>query len=174
VAQPEKDDFNFDDFQFSGVGLTPKIDPLQEVPAAGSLAPDSLAAEPVNAEMSASASEVITSAAVGEDKKAKKKSKKEKKVKEKKIVPAEDFSDGKKKSALLRQLTSVSPYTVLLGMTLVALLLAGILLFIEWTRYDMDTHATKAKQSIVMNSPATAPFAGHSRFGSEIGSEQSV
>jgi hypothetical protein len=144
------------------------------MPAAEHLTTVPLATEPMKMDPSASTSEVLLPAAV-EDKKSKKKAKKEKKVKEKKIVQANDFSDReKKKSLLFGKVSETSPYTVLLGMTLAALILAGILLFVEWMRYDMDTHATKAKQSLVMNQPTAALFAEYFRMESENEIERAI
>ena len=151
MAQPDKDDFNLEDFQYSGVKLTPLPDFNQDAPAADPTAP--LQTNPA-ADASASASEAASPLEPA-DKKSKKKAKKEKPAKAKKTLVAADASgDEKKQSAFLKQLGEASPYTVLLGMTVVALLLAVIFLFIELSRYDFNTKA------IVMNESVTAPFDG--------------
>ena len=145
VAQPDKDDFNLEDFQYSGVKLTPVPDFTQEASA-----PDLLASQ--KADASASSSELV-SPLEPEEKKAKKKAKKVKPVKVKKAVALADASaDARTQSPILKQLSEASPYTVLLGVTVLALLLAVIFLFIELSRYDFNTKA------IVMNESIRAPF----------------
>jgi hypothetical protein len=149
VAQPDKDDFNLEDFQYSGVKLTPTPDFTQNAPVT-----DPLSSPQANvaADASASSSEMIPPLEP-EDKKAKKKAKKEKPVKVKKAKALAAVPEGEKiQSPFLKQLSEASPYTVLLGMTVLALLLAVIILFIELSRYDFNTKA------IVMNESIAAPF----------------
>jgi hypothetical protein len=151
VAQPDKDDFNLEDFQYSGVKLTPLPDFNQDAPAADPLAPTQ--ASPA-ADASASVSEAASPLEPA-DKKSKKKAKKEKPAKVKKVkVAAEASGEEKEQSAFLQQLSKASPYTVLLGMTVVALLLTVIYLFVELSHYDFNTKA------IMMNKSITAPSDG--------------
>ena len=72
----------------------------------------------------------------------------------KKTAAPADVAEGEKqKSEFLKQLSDASPYTVLLGMTVVVLLLSVIFLFVEWSRYDRDTGAAKAKQLTSIDRP---------------------
>ena len=74
---------------------------------------------------------------------------------------AEAAEGEKERSAFLKALAKASPYTVLLGMTVVALLLAVVLLFIEMSRYDLNIHPPKSIQlSAAMKNSAAAPLAG--------------
>jgi hypothetical protein len=142
VAKSEKDEFNFDDFQYSGVKIAPVPDLTQEVPEAEAATPAPEIAE--------AAAPVVEEAAPLEavepaDKKSKKKAKKEKPVKVKKekvavVVPAGE----KRESAFLKKLSEASPYTVLLGMTVVALLIAVVLLLSEMGGYDFNIHPPKS------------------------------
>jgi hypothetical protein len=147
VADPNKDDFNLDDFQYSGVKLTPVPDFKESSPVAEPAALP--AADPL-------------AAAGPEDKKGKKKAKKEKPAKVKKEKPVkvkkvkQVYAEGEEsQSTFLKKLTEASPYTVLLGLTVVALLIAVIFLFIELGRYDLNIKALARNDSI------TAPFDGH-------------
>lgn len=143
VAQPDKDDFNLDDFQYSGVKLTPLPNFNQDAPAAAIAAPISEEASPLEPA----------------DKKSKKKAKKEKPAKVKKVkVAAYASGDEKQQSAFLKQLSEASPYTVLLGMTFLALLLAVIFLFIELSRYELNIHPPKSQVSAIMNEAVPVPF----------------
>jgi len=144
VAKSDKDEFNFDDFQYSGVKLTPVPDLTQEAAAA----------EPVVAEEANVPLEPVIVAGEGilpvepEDKKGKKKAnkekpakvKKEKPVKVKTVKPVADIEGERKPSAFLKQLSEASPYNVLLGVTVVILLLAVLFLFIEFRSYDFNLH----------------------------------
>jgi hypothetical protein len=149
VDQPDKDDFNLEDFQYSGVKLTPTPNFTQDAPVTDPLAsPQAKAA----VDASASSSEMI-SPLEAEDKKAKKKAKKEKPVKVKKAKALAVVPEGEKTpSPFLKKLSEASPYTVLLGMTVVALLVAVILLFIELSRYGLNI------KPIVRNESISAPF----------------
>jgi hypothetical protein len=143
-----KDEFNFDDFEYSGVKLG-------AVPNVGQDAPE---AEPETARLpdAPAAAAEISPLAEPEDKKAKKKAKKEKKAKPakvKKAVVADDRSEAKTPSPFLQKLSHASPYTVLLGIAVVMLLLAVILLFVELGRYDFNTKA------ISLNGSFRAPVA---------------
>ncbi len=152
MAQPDKDDFNLEDFQYSGVKLTPTPDFNQNAPAEDPLTPPQAN---VAADASVSSSEEVLPVEPG-DKKAKKKAKKEKPAKVKKAKALVEVSEGEKTpSPFLKKLSEASPYTVLLGLTVVALLLAVIFLFIELSRYDFNTKA------LVMNESISVPF-GHS------------
>jgi hypothetical protein len=158
VAQSDKDGFNFDDFQYSGVKLTPLPDFNQDEPTA-----DPAPAPPADAaaDIPAASSEVA-SPLEPEDKKAKKKAKKEKPVKVKKQAASADAAVAEKNQfPFLKQLSETSPFTVLLGMTVVMLLLAVVFLLVELSRYDFDTKATKGKQAVVMAEPFGPPLAGY-------------
>jgi hypothetical protein len=169
VPPPDKkDDFNFDDFQYSGVKLSPVPDFNQEVPETEPLSPP-----PESAAVEVPASPIEEALPLEpEDKKAKKKTKKEKPIKANKTRALAETAEGEKEqSAFLKELTKASPYTVLLGMTVVALLLAVVLLFIEFSRYDLNIHPPKSIQlSAAMNQSATAPFAGYCMAELEDGS----
>jgi hypothetical protein len=145
VAKSDKDEFNFNDFEYSGVKLSPVPNLAQE---ASTVEPVEPAALPAVA--SPSSTELLT-AVEPEDKKAKKKAKKVKPAKIKKAVVAADAVE-KTPSPFLKKLSEASPYTVLLGMAVVMLLLAVIFLFIELGRYDFNTKA------LVMNDSIAAPF----------------
>jgi hypothetical protein len=170
----DKDEFNFDDFQYSGVKLTPVPDFTEEVPAEAVPTEDPLAAPSADAAVEsplAPSEEVLP--LEPEDKKGKKKAKKEKvkkeKIKKEKPVKAKKTpavvptAEGEKKqSAFIAELTKASPYTVMLGMTVVALFLAVIFLLIEWSRYDLNTHPPKSIQlSSTMNRPVAESFADY-------------
>jgi hypothetical protein len=147
VAKSDKDEFNFDDFEYSGVKLSPVPDLTQAAPAVEPVEPASLP------EIASPSSAELVTAVEPEDKKAKKKAKKVKPVKIKKAVVADDAAAVEKTpSPFLKKLSEASPYTVLLGMAVVMLLLAVIFLFIELGRYDFNTKA------LVMNDSIAAPF----------------
>ncbi|MCC6123830.1 MAG: hypothetical protein IT426_02625 [Pirellulales bacterium] len=140
VAQSEKDDFNFDDFQYSGVKLSPVPDLAQDAPEAEAAAPAPAITEAAAPDVEEAAP---PEAAEKADKKAKKKAKKEKPVKAKKekvVVAASE----KRESAFLKKLSEASPYTVLLGMTVVVLLIAVVLLLTEMGSYDFNIHPPKS------------------------------
>lgn len=146
-----KDEFNFDDFEYSGVKLGPVPNLGQEAPAVEpetARLPDAPAAEAELAPL-----------AEPEDKKAKKKAKKEKKAKPakvKKAVVADEGSEPKTPSPFLQKLSQASPYTVLLGVAVVMLILAVIFLFIELGSYDFNTKAISLNRSL---QPPVASFA---------------
>jgi hypothetical protein len=143
-----KDEFNFDDFEYSGVKLSPVPDLGQEAPAEE--------VETARLPDAPAAAAEIAPLAEPEDKKAKKKAKKEKKpkpAKVKKAVVTDDRAEAKTPSPFLQTLSQASPYTVLLGIAVVMLLLAVILLFIELGRYDFNTKA------ISLNGAFRAPVA---------------
>jgi hypothetical protein len=156
VAQPDKDGFNFDDFQYSGVKLSPVPDLSEAGPT-----PDPLAAQPVDLAASAPVAPIVDPLAVEPaDKKSKKKAKKEKPAKVKKTVVAVAAPAGEKRpSALIEKLSRANPLNVLLGVALAALLLAVIIMFIEWSSYDRDINAAKAKSLTTMNKTFSEPFA---------------
>jgi hypothetical protein len=150
MAKSEKDDFNFDDFQYSGVKLTPSADFTKDLPTEEHLAEEQIGA---TAEISAAPAEPVA-AVEPEDKKAKKKAKKEKKPKEKKQKPVVQAAEGERaKSTLGKRLSEASPYTVMLGVTLAALLLAVVFLLIELSRYQFDVKASTAKGIVMIESP---------------------
>jgi hypothetical protein len=156
VAGPDKDDFNLDDFQYSGVKLTPLPDFTETASSIGSLAP---AADPLAAPLAAEAAP--------EDKKGKKKAKKEKPAKVKKVKPvAVVVESDRVQSPFLKKLSQASPFTVLLGLTVLALLLAVIFLFIELGRYDLNIKA------IAPNTSMSASFDGPGVSGIERGSSR--
>jgi hypothetical protein len=147
VAKSDKDEFNFDDFEYSGVKLSPVPNLGQEASAVEPAEPAALPA------VASPSSTELVSAVEPEDKKGKKKAKKVKPVKIKKAVAADDASALEKTpSPFLKKLSEASPYTVLLGVAVVMLLLAVIFLFIELGRYDFNTKA------LVMNDSIAAPF----------------
>ena len=136
VAQVDKDDFNLDDFQYSGVKLPRPAEITEEACAAVVEPMESLEAAP------------IASAASSEE-----------------IVPieseaAEPVEEKKSNAGFFKKLAGASPYLVLLGMTLVALLVAVIILFAELYSYDLDIHANQGKH-LTMNESRTPPFAGY-------------
>jgi hypothetical protein len=73
----------------------------------------------------------------------------------------EPVEEKKSKAGFLKKLAGASPYLVLLGMTLVALLVAVIILFAELYSYDLDIHATQGKQALTMNDSRTPSFSGY-------------
>jgi hypothetical protein len=138
VAQPDKDDFNLDDFQYSGVKLPRPVEITEEVAAPF--------AEPM---------ESLEAAAIASDSSSEK------------ILPIEPKAAGpaeeqKSKAVLFKKLSEASPYLVLLGMSLVALLLAVFFLLVEWGRYDYDLHATQGKNALTMNESIISPSSGSS------------
>jgi hypothetical protein len=137
VAQVDKDDFNLDDFQYSGVKLPRPAEITEEAAAAVAEPMQSIEAAP------------IASAASSEE-----------------ILPIESEADEpvakkKNKAGLFQKLATTNPYLVLLGMTLIALFLAVIFLAVELLRYDLDIHATQGKQALTMNDSITPPFSGY-------------
>lgn len=56
---------------------------------------------------------------------------------------------GKSGGGLLQALSQASPYTVMLGLALLALLIAVFCLFRELARYEFDIGAKKAKQQVM-------------------------
>ncbi|MBN2577872.1 MAG: hypothetical protein JXB10_02690 [Pirellulales bacterium] len=92
-------------------------------------------------------------------KKGKKKKKKEKKEKVKKIKASTKDSAGeekgdkehkKKSSAFSKNITEASPYTVMLGIAVVFLLIAVFCLIVELNRYHFDVNAKEAKDLTAM------------------------
>ncbi len=68
-----------------------------------------------------------------------------KKGKKKKSKAAKPKKAGK---PLLERIAEASPYTVMLGISLVALIAAVVFLAIELNRYDFDLEAEQAKQTV--------------------------
>lgn len=62
---------------------------------------------------------------------------------------AEDDSE-EKKGGVLAALAEASPYTVVLGLALAAIVIGTLFLLLELSRYDFDFKATKAKQMVRM------------------------
>jgi hypothetical protein len=146
VAKSDKDEFNFDDFQYSGVKLSPVPDLNQPEPLADPVVTP-LGAVPVAADA------VDLTSAEPADKQGKKK-KKDKPVKAKKqakVVVATP-RDGQS-SPFIQKLTQLDPFTVLLGIALLALLVANALLFIEWSGYGMDINTKGIVPTAMICSP---------------------
>ena len=154
MANPEKDDFNLDDLQFTDAGFTPLAD-LSEIAPAGE--PLAAMPEPAPATAPAAVAEAAPAEPVEEEQTAKKATK-EKKANV--VQPVGDSEEGGKAS-FLQQVAEASPYTVLLGIAVVALLVAVLLMFVELRRYDFDIRATKGKQAITFNEAAVRPFADY-------------
>jgi hypothetical protein len=142
VAKSDKDEFNFDDFQYSGVKLSPVPDLNQPEPLA-----DPVVTPLGDAPVAADAADLTP--AEPADKKGKKK-KKDKPVKAKKPakVAVATPHDGQS-SPFMQKLTQLDPFTVLLGIALIALLVANAILFLELSRYGMDIN-TKGKVPTAM------------------------
>jgi hypothetical protein len=132
-----KDDFNFDDFQYSGVKLPKQTPAAEEAPVEAIEAVE--AVEPMAAVVAA---EPLAAEAVAAPVVEKSKAKAPKAVKVK-----------RESSPFSKKLAQSNPFIVILGITLVALLLAVIFLAVELMRYDLDIHATQGKHGITMNSP---------------------
>lgn len=132
-----KDDFNFDDFQYSGVKLPKQTPAPEEAPVEAIEAVE--AVEPMAA---AVAAEPLAAEAVAAPVAEKSPAKAPKAVKVK-----------KESSPFFKKLARSNPFIVILGITLVALLLAVIFLAVEMSRYDFDIHATQGKHGITMNAP---------------------
>jgi len=56
-----------------------------------------------------------------------------------------DEEDAEPKPSIWERITSVDPYSVLLGISFLVITLAVISLFMEWAAYDFDTSAQQAK-----------------------------
>jgi hypothetical protein len=132
-----KDDFNFDDFQYSGVKLPKQTPAAEEAPVEAIEAVE--AVEPMAA---AVAAEAVAVEAVAAPVTEKSKAKAPKAVKVK-----------RESSPFSKKLAQSNPFIVILGLTLVALILAVIFLAVELMRYDLDIHATQGKHGITMSAP---------------------
>jgi hypothetical protein len=154
VAKSDKDTFNFDDFQYSGVKLSPVPDfKLEEDPTTSPAVVEPVEVVDATAGLSEAPAPLE---AVPE--KGKKKAKKEKPAKVKKTrVPAE-AAVAKTPSDFRKKLLTTNPFTVFLGLTVLMLFMAVVFLLIELSRYDFDTKATKGKQSVVMNERLAIPL----------------
>jgi outer membrane biosynthesis protein TonB len=93
-------------------------------------------------------------------KKKKEKKPKEKKIKEKKVkkerapkVERETAGGASKSSGLMLKLSKSDPFTVMLGISLAALLIAILCCAVELFRYNLDTSAKEAKMKTVMTAP---------------------
>jgi hypothetical protein len=64
-------------------------------------------------------------------------------------VEGEEKPAKEKGPSFLERLTEASPFTVLLGLTVAALLIAALLLLAEWRRYQYDTGARDARQAVM-------------------------
>ncbi|MGB9687924.1 hypothetical protein [Thermogutta sp.] len=68
--------------------------------------------------------------------------------------PAEDTALAKPPKPTLRErLRQVDIFTVMLGLSLLALIIAVVVLAIELSRYKWDTSARSARQSVMGNRP---------------------
>ena len=65
----------------------------------------------------------------------------------------EEEQEAEEKPSLLERLGKTSPYTVMLGLTLLAIVIAVVLLAIEWSTYNWDTGAKEFKGT-AMAAPA--------------------
>ncbi len=73
---------------------------------------------------------------------------------------------AEKKPGLLAKLADASPYTVMLGLTLIALFLGILALAIEWGSYNWDIKAEEARQRTSMI-PVAAPAVVESAYQSD-------
>jgi hypothetical protein len=149
------DQFDFEDLK-SPEGMS--LEPLPEIESLGEAIPAAEAASAEEAPAPQAAEELPAPPPVEEGKKRKKKAKKKEKIEEKEEVPrdsAEEESvsrEGKKPfSELLHRLSKTSPYTVLLGATVVFLLIAVFCMFIELSRYHFDYQAKDAKERVSLH-----------------------
>jgi hypothetical protein len=147
VAQPDNDDFNLSDLGFSNVGMKPLTDFTEMEPLEGAMPVNPVEVSPL------SASEAV-SPLDKKEAKAEKKLAKEKKVKEKKAGKAK-AAPGEKKAmpAIFQRLRRSSPYTVLLGIALAALLLGVLFWVVELGRYGYDLKA-QGKKGFSLNASA--------------------
>lgn len=73
----------------------------------------------------------------------------------------------KKKDGLMTRLANASPYTVMLGLTLVALAAGCLLLYIEFSAYEFDIKAEDPKLRSSL-APASAPEFAESAFSTDV------
>ena len=73
--------------------------------------------------------------------------------------------EGRKKEGLLQKLLNASPYTVMLGISLAAIVIAILCLLMELRTYNNDIKAEEAKQrvgvapAVQLGSPSTTAAA---------------
>jgi hypothetical protein len=147
------DQFDFEDLK-SPEDMS--LEPLPEIDSLGEAIPAAEAASAEETPAPPAAEELPAPPPVEEEgKKRKKKAKKKEKIKEKEEVSrgsAEEepiSREGKKPfSELLHRLREASPYTVLLGATVVFLLIAVFCMFVELSRYHFDYQAKDAKERV--------------------------
>ena len=84
-----------------------------------------------------------------EKKRGEKKGKEKKKKEKRQSEPARD-KDSQKSGGLLHALSQANPFTVMLGLALLALIIAVYCLYKELDRYDFDIKAKKGQPTVAM------------------------
>ena len=140
MPDPENETPDFDELQLPGDDLTAAEPSEASASADKEVAPSS--DQETKPELEKAEAEDQS-----EEKKGRKK--KEKKTRKKKQRLPKEEKEEEKSGGLLQAVSRASPYTVMLGLALLAIMIAIFCVFKELGRYDYDIKADKAKGPVV-------------------------